>query len=400
MPDKRDIINEKELINSLSQNLWIVDFTEQMYDLHGHWMDNITDEDIQEIDSTLQQAMDEFTGPNGKYDTDRINSLSESELRNRSKELNRAGSTAAGYFQDMYQRVQGHVDMTDQIPNIIDNSVRNSFNEIIDEGDFTAGEFDVSVTTEVDDDTLDLIYNRVEQSIEANLGGTVDDETMDNIYDQLTDIQTEIESQGRQTRQHVTDQHGDTQGYIDDRHSDTQDYIGDKHDETQTRVTSEAEETRDRIDDVDGRLDDIEGKLGGKSGRRGFLKKALALAGLTGATYLVAEQLHDGDELTNITWDDADRELSNGGGNVSLPDNYSGAWDNTSISKWNSFVDRVPGEVEEVYTESATGQEYVVVENQDNEAFQVGYDELDLNAREEASLETSDNYLEFFEFEE
>lgn len=298
-------MDEKEVISAISQNLWAVEFTESIYDLHGHWVDNISDEDIEELVRPLQTAMDEFHTGDG-YDDEKIRSLSSSEQEKITNTLYRNVDRAASYFEQIHQRVQGHVDITNDIPNIIDNSVRNSFNEIIDEGDFTGGDFDVSVTTEVDEDTLDLIYNRVEQSIEANLGGTVDDETMDDIYDQLTDIQTEIEAQGRQTRQHVTDQHGDTQGYVDDRHSDTQEYVGDKHDETQTRVTSEAEETRNRIDDVDGRLDDIEGKLGGKSGRRGFLKKALALAGLTGATYLVAEQVNDQDELTNITWGDAD----------------------------------------------------------------------------------------------
>lgn len=381
MPDRGDIIDEKDLVSSISQNLWIVDFTSQLYDLHGHWVDDISDQDIEEIDNTLQNAIDEFHTSEG-YDIDRINSLSNEELRDRARELDQAGSQAANYFDQIYQRTQGHQDLSSQIPDIIDESIRATFEDLFEENiEVSAG--DTYVTTEIDDDTLNQIYSTVENSIEANIGDTVDQDTMDDIYDQLTEVKNEISAQGRQTRQRVGQEHDQTRGHVSEEHEQTRNYTTEEHDQTRGEMHS--------------RFDDLEDQRGGdETSRRGLLA---GIAAFLGAGYLIAEQAHDQDEFTNITWDDADNG-NNNGGNTYPEGPYTTTWDDNSVSNWNSFVDRVPGEIDEVYTESATGQQYVVVENQDDQAFQVSYDELNLDKEEEANLETSDNYLEFFEMKE
>lgn len=384
MSDRRDIIDEKDLVSSISQNLWIVDFTSQLYDLHGHWIDEISDEDIEEVDSTLQSAVDEFHTSDG-YDLDRINSLNNEELRNRAQELDQAGSQAADYFDQIYQRAQGQQDLSSEIPNIIDASVRNTFEELVNDVDFSEG--DTYVTTEVDDETLNQIYSVVEESIEANIESTVDKDTMGDIYRELMQVKNDLSKQAEQTRQHVSDEHEQTREHVSEEHDQTRNYTGEEHDQTRGEMHS-------RFNDIDEQLG------GGKTSRRGLLA---GIAALLGGGYLIAEQAHDQDELTNITWGDADNGDGNGNGNgqPTYPEGpYTATWDDNSVSNWNSFVDRVPGEIDEVYTESATGQQYIVVENEENQAFQVGYDELDLDTEEEASLETSDNYLEFFNMEE
>lgn len=391
-----DKLAEKRLISAWAENQWPVKLTQKLFDVHGHWLDNQTrqqfESELNDLSSDLEQLEDNFETQDGGYDTEAIRDLSIHERKQISQELYSNTEDALDLFDQLYHRVEGHYDVGSEIPDMIDQSVRNTFNELIDEGDLN-----VSVTTDIDDNTLNQIYNRVEQSIEANLGPTVDQDTMDDIYDQLTDLEDEIERQGRQTRQHVTDEHDRTRSYVGDEHTQTRDYVGSEHTSTRDTVSSEHDQTRDKLDDIENKLD---GGNGPSTSRRGLLAK---IAVLLGGTYLVAEQLHDGDELTNITWDDADRELNggnNGGAPTDQPNSYSATWDNNSISKWNSFVERVPGEVDEVYTESATGQQYVVVENENDQAFQVSYQELGLDKQEEASLETSDNYLEFFGMEE
>ena len=301
------IVNEKDVISAISQNLWAVDFTESLYELHGHWVDDISDEDIDEITAPIQGVMDELHTESG-YDADRIRSMDESEQEQIVNTLDRNTTRAANYFEQIHQRVQGQQDtrrlLENQLPDLINQSVQNTFQTLVDEGDlnFTGGDVDVSVTTEVDDETLNQVYNVVENSIEANLEGTVDQETMDDIYDQLEGLEDAIYDQARQTRGHVSNEHDATRDYVGDQHQNTRDHTTSEHEHTRSEMHGRFDDIEDKLDE-----DDDNGYTIPEISRR---KLGGVLAALAGG-YLIFEQLHDGDELTNITWDDADN--GNGG---------------------------------------------------------------------------------------
>lgn len=386
---------EKRIISAWAENQWPVKMTEKLFELHGHWLDQDTQREFEsqldELTEDLHQMERQYETDNGGYDTDELKNLDVEESKEISEQLYHNTQEALDLFDQLYSRVQGQYDVESQLPDLIDDSVRNTFNELLGDIDLSEDNTRVSTSTEIDDQTLNEIYNEVESSIENNLENFVDQGTMDDIYDQLTELQNDVLEQGRETREHVTNENSDTRATVTS-----------EHEQTREEIRGEFNELKGQLDGGEGDsegslLDPIYswfGNIGSGSTDENYRGNLAKIGAAVAGTYLIAEQVHDRDELTNVTWGDGER-----GPRVSEGP-YTTSWDDESISNWNSFVDRVPGEVDEIYIESATGQQYVVVENENNEASSVAYKELDLDKEEEASLETSDNYLEFFNMEE
>lgn len=222
-----DKMAEKRLISAWAENQWPVKLTEKLFEMQGHWLDDDAQEEFEsqldQLTSDLDALESQYETEEGGYDTDAIRSLDIQERKQISQQLYDNTEEAIDLFDDLYSTIEGHRDIEEQLVEIIDNSVRTVFQEVVENYDFSNG--DTYVTTEVGDDTLNQIYNVVEHSIEANLEGIVDQETIDEVYDQLGDVYEEVVDQGRQTRRHTENQHEQTRNELHARFDEIEDMM-------------------------------------------------------------------------------------------------------------------------------------------------------------------------------
>ena len=232
--EHNDKLAEKRLISAWAENQWPVELTQKLFDVHGRWLDQDTRQEFEsqldDISSDLENLEQNFTTENNGYDTEAIRSLDIKERKRLSEELYENTEDALEIFDQIYNRVQGHYDIRAELPDIIDNSVRNTFQQLIDDRDFSGGDVEVSVTTEVGDETLDQIYQRVEQSIEDNLRDIIDDDALEEVYDRLDTLEDEVVSQHEQTRSHTGKQHVETRNYTSSEHGQTRTELHDRAD--------------------------------------------------------------------------------------------------------------------------------------------------------------------------
>lgn len=147
-------LDEKAVIQSITENRWVVEVTENLFDLFEdtEWIDSETRDEVNDLWENTQSVLDEFELPNG-YDTDKIRSLDSDQRKNITDKLAKDTSNAIEYNTQLLTRVSGQHDVVERLPSIVRSEVDAVFednDDVVVEPEFDYGDFAAVLENHID----------------------------------------------------------------------------------------------------------------------------------------------------------------------------------------------------------------------------------------------------------